>query len=378
MPDPALLLVQQRSHKTGAQVALAHLMGHPALRDITRVLLTSDHGWLTEEVDRRPDTHTFVMQFPSSRSLPSRLIGLRLFAAQILRELNSQSLAPKVVIANDHLEALIADEMARQARCRSVVILRSSGMTKRDFFKYRCDRFDSIAAAGDDLAKKASAWAPPGRSIVAFHDGVGQDQLCDVKDKPPQFPTRILVVGSAAQSKGWQDLAAAIHILERNAEFPTLALDFTGSAEDGAEAAIGFDRHRRAQFRFIGWHTDFLGLARKYDLVISPSRRESVGLAMLETVAAGVALLASEVGIIGKLGKSAEWLYKPSDPKDLASKIENLWRNWHSIESDTAVTQERLRRFALADQALLPLVEDIRSHLSRPATTPTVGAEVVP
>jgi glycosyltransferase involved in cell wall biosynthesis len=367
------LFVQRRPHRTGAQVALSHLLDQPAVRNLDRVLLTSEHGWLTDEADRL-GARSIVAPFPSSRSLPDRLIGTRRFAAHVLRDAN---VTPALIIANDHLEGLIAVELARQARCPSAMILRSSGMSERDFFKYRCDRFDLIYAAGDELARNASRWVPD-RSVIAFCDGVHWQGFRDVKRKPGQFPLRILVVGSRSPAKGWQDVATAIDALEQKIEgFPALTVDFTGSREDVVESGVNLDRPRRACFRFVGRKADFAALVREYDLVVHASRNESVGLAMLETVAAGVPLLCSRVGAIDKVGKSSDWLFRPGAPDDLAAKIENLWRNWPSVAGDMSVAQENVRARFVAHDSLRSLATDLRSSMSVSVPGDIREAEVV-
>ena len=46
--------------------------------------------------------------------------------------------------ANDYLEGLIGIELERKIDAKTIMLLRSSGMTSRDYKKYKCMNYDQL------------------------------------------------------------------------------------------------------------------------------------------------------------------------------------------------------------------------------------------
>ena len=354
--NPVSLFLQNRPSRSGAQVALARLILHPAMRRINPVVVSTREGWLTQEC-RKHGVSSLIAPFPKSRGLHGRLFGNRAFARRVLRAAFAQGMNPVLVQGNDHLEGLLARAVMAEARIPGVIFLRSSETTSRDFLKYQCDRYDLTYAVGEELTEKAKQWSPRTR-VLTLHDGINETDFFPTTMKTADFPRRILVVGSESHYKGWADLAQAVDLLEKDDRFPALTFDFTGNAPEPSLNDMHLERRRRAIFNFIGRTEKFAELVRRYDLVIHPSREESFGMAPIEILAAGVPLLSSRAGVIEKIRKRPEWMFTPHRPEELAERIRFLHDHWAEVIVDTGDCQDEIRKRFVMDR----LVGDILSE----------------
>jgi glycosyltransferase involved in cell wall biosynthesis len=346
---PCILFVQKRAHRAGAQTCLARLLRHPGLRPLQPVVVCSESGWLVEECQSE-GVPVILEPFPSSRSVIARAHGNGAFARRVCRQVREAGLAPSLVHANDHLEGLLGLRLARRLEARSAIFLRSPGMTRADYVKYRCAEYDLITVVGDGLHAQACTW-DPGRDIRLIHDGIGMGEFASPKPKAPEFPRRVLVVGSPLDWKGWADMTEALFQLQSAGELPEMECDFTGVQPDAARNDLRLARLTRVRCNFLGRVEQFPRLVRGYDLVINPTRMESFGMAAVEVVALGVPLLSSRTGIIEQVIRQPEFLFPPAQPTALATALCNLMHRWGEITFDAEAGQARIRGRFLVDHA---------------------------
>jgi glycosyltransferase involved in cell wall biosynthesis len=311
------------------------------------VLVSSPGGWLVEEC-RRLGVPTIEEPFPRSRSLPGRLFGNGNFARRVVRKLEPLSMQPVIVQANDHQEGLLGLELGKQLEARTAIYLRSVAMTRDDYFKYRCDGYDFIAAVGDVLRARAQAWDPR-REVALIQDGISADEFGPPKPKRGTPPRRVLAIGSPLELKGWADLTEALFLLEQAGTLPGMQFDFTGAAPAPAENNLRLERLAKARCNFLGRVDAFRDLVLSYDLVINPSRMETFGMAAIEALAAGVPVLSSRTGIIEQVLDANEMLFPPQQPASLASALERLLTDWTNTDFGVASAQERIRQKFLVD-----------------------------
>ena len=349
----SVLYLQKRTHRAGAQTCLARLLRHAGLREWHPALACSQAGWLTAECERAA-VPCFVEPFPSSRSLTARLFGNAAFARRIHELTLRRSFSPVIVHANDHLEGLLGLALARQCQARSAITLRSSGMTRADYFKYRCPEFDLLAVVGDELLTRVQGW-DPARPVTLIHDGLEAAEFAPPRPLAARFPRKILVLGSEAGGKGWADLTDALGQLEQAGGLPELELDFTGAEPDAGRNDLRLGRLGRTRCRFLGRVEKFRELVLGYDLVINPTRMESFGMAAVEVVALGVPLLSSRTGIIEQVIQQPEFLFEASAPTSLAKALGKLLVNWGRPAFDSARAQQNIREKFLVDHAVAKL-----------------------
>jgi glycosyltransferase involved in cell wall biosynthesis len=348
--DPSVLFVQNRTHRAGAQTCLERLLRHEVIRRWNPTLVCSPGGWLATECSRR-GMSVIETRFPRSRSLPARLFGNAAFARHVRRALDAQQIRPVIVHANDHTEGLLGLEVARHVAARTAIFLRSPTMTRNDYFKYRCARYDLVAAVGDDFRARVQAWDPR-REIALIHDGIFVEEIGPPKSKPSEPPRRVLVIGSPLAWKGWADLTEALFLLERTGALPLMRFDFTGTAPDRAGNDLRLERLAKAQCDFLGRVEAFRDLVLGYDLVINPSRAETFGMAAIEVLAAGVPLLSSRTGVIEQVLERSDMLFRPSDPRALAEALRRLFGRWSELDFGVARAQERIRQLFRIDRTV--------------------------
>jgi glycosyltransferase involved in cell wall biosynthesis len=124
-------------------------------------------------------------------------------------------------------------------------------------------------------------------------------------------------------------------------DHPTLfrAVAQLGAGGEGAHLVVvgdGEDRPALARLaqalgvstrvHFLGWRADLETILSELDVVICSSRNEGTPVALIEAMAAGVAVLSTEVGGVADLVTHGEtgWLVPPGDPSAMAEAIRHL------------------------------------------------------
>ncbi len=357
----SVVFLQKRVHRAGAQTCLARLLRHAEMRQWQPVLVCEGEGWLSAEA-RRAGVTVITTLFPGSRSLAARLWGNAQFARRVRQQIAAAGIRPGLVHANDHWEGLLGLALARDLGVRSAIFLRSPGMTREDYFKYRCREYDLIIAVGDELQQRVRGWDAE-RNIRLIHDGIEASEHCPLKPKPPVCPARILVIGSPLNWKGWADLTEALFILQTEGGLPDWQFDFTGDRPDPKLNDLKLERLQKGQYKFLGRVEKFRDLVREYDLVINPTRQESFGMAAIEVLFAGVPLLSTRTGIIEQAQENPLFLVPPRQAQVLAAALKHLMSNWAGVETGVAAAQENIRRKFLVDHGVSKLCAAYREIL---------------
>jgi glycosyltransferase involved in cell wall biosynthesis len=275
--------------------------------------------------------------------LLSRLYRNSRFAGAVLRRLEELSLRPAIVHANDHWEGILGFRLAEILGARSALFLRTSRITEREYFKYRCDRYELIASVGPALQARVQSWDKRNK-IELIYDGIEPDEFLPPKQKPKTPPTRILAIGAERSSKGWADLIEALSILaQRGVPLPE-QVDFTGELPPPRVNDLKLARVPSVRFRFLGRVEYFRDLVREYDLVVNPSRSDSFGMAAIETLGAGVPLLSSKTGVLAQVMRADHMLFPPNQPVALADALGRLMLEWGALEFGVADAQALIRQ----------------------------------
>lgn len=131
-------------------------------------------------------------------------------------------------------------------------------------------------------------------------------------------------VGLLWEAKGQEHLIRALAQL--SAGRPVTAL-LVGSGEDGDRLrALAQECGVAESVRFLGWRGDVPRVLPTLDLYVQPSISEGLPLAVVEAAAAGLPIVASEVGGIPEIITHGHdgLLVPPGDPQALAAAIQTL------------------------------------------------------
>jgi glycosyltransferase involved in cell wall biosynthesis len=128
--------------------------------------------------------------------------------------------------------------------------------------------------------------------------------------------------------KGIEYLLRAAALLRH--EFPALRVEIAGAGPHYDKLkAVATETGLSQRVAFLGWIDDLAGLLPRWDVFVMPSREEGFGIAALDAMAAGLPVVASDVGGIPELvedGKTG-WLVPPGDDDALASRLRPLLAN---------------------------------------------------
>lgn len=359
---PNILFLQKRSVRAGAQTSLARILASKPLEAFQSTAILGQDGWLGRHLKER-GVRAVVVPFPSPRALTTRLLGFGGFCRAVTQRLGPDRGIPAAIIANDHQEcppalALAACLADKGQRIPVLAILRTPGMSHRDFIKYRCHSCDALLVVGSDLLEKVSLWWD--KTPTLFVEGFSDDEYQPFPIIRPEFPDRLLIIGSEEPRKGFADFIEAIDRVEaRHPDFPALQCDFTGNAPETTGASAS--PIRRAHFSFIGRVERFSELLQNYQLAVHPSRAETFGLAPLEAILGGVPTLVSATGVIPQLDPPHEWQFPPCDPCALAERMEQLWKHWPEPVDGMKAFQSKIRESYHIERTGRILVSELES-----------------
>jgi glycosyltransferase involved in cell wall biosynthesis len=145
---------------------------------------------------------------------------------------------------------------------------------------------------------------------------------------PPSDELRIAWAGRMAPEKGVDDLLDAAAALVGRGRNIRLDLLGDGAARPGLEArAAGLGLDGRVRWHgYVGDRAGYLDALRSADMFVLPSRAEGVPKVVVEAMAAGLPVVATDVGSVaavldsGRLGR----LVPPASPEALASALAEL------------------------------------------------------
>jgi glycosyltransferase involved in cell wall biosynthesis len=161
-------------------------------------------------------------------------------------------------------------------------------------------------------ARPAGAPGEAGRRARRHELGAGDDDVV------------LIAVGRLTSAKAWPDLLAAFERVRGTHPSARLVIVGDGEERDLVEterSAHGLD----AAVAMLGQRDDVPDLLQAADLFVSSSRVEGAPVAVLEAMAAGLPVVATDVGDVATiLPATAGVLVPPGDPAALAAAVSRL------------------------------------------------------
>jgi glycosyltransferase involved in cell wall biosynthesis len=180
---------------------------------------------------------------------------------------------------------------------------------------------------------------PYGIDLVAFQSAEPVSNL-------PGSEPRILMVSRLTEGKGFDVLFNAIERLDAT-EF-TLLIAGDGPLESYLESQIE-ERGLEETVYLLGYRDDIPSVMASSDMLVLPSFREGTPLVIIEAMASGLPVVATNVAGIPEQVESGTngFLVEPGDSKSLATAIERLLTSSELRESWGTAGQRRADRFSI-------------------------------
>jgi glycosyltransferase involved in cell wall biosynthesis len=184
---------------------------------------------------------------------------------------------------------------------------------------------DRITALSDpDLEQQVSLNLSPASKYVVVRNGIDCDRFAGPRPRAFEGSPVIGSVGRFSEEKGYRHLLEAMVEVRRRLPGARLALVGYGALEGDLRsrtAGLGLD----GIVTFAG-ERDSAEVIGAFDVYVQPSLYESQGLAILEAMAAGVPVVASDVGGVRDAVRDGGTglLVPPADPGALAEAILRL------------------------------------------------------
>lgn len=220
------------------------------------------------------------------------------WGARAIRHLVRSGTNAKIVVHN-HAQVL------EKSRVRDPVVVRGA---------------DAIIAVSEFIAHQL-----PGKQVHVVYSGVRSSEHIH---RTRSNPRDSLTIGTACriiEAKGVRELISAFAGLNR--QFPSLRLEVAGA---GPEQEILFKAAQEQGIaravRFLGWVDDLRPVLRAWDVFALPSYEEALPIAILEAMAEGLPVVATDVGGIPELVENERtgFLVRPGDVDGLRMALRRL------------------------------------------------------
>jgi glycosyltransferase involved in cell wall biosynthesis len=166
---------------------------------------------------------------------------------------------------------------------------------------------------------------PVGLDLARFLHGPASPARLRDRLAIPAGASLLGIVGRLVAIKDHPTLFQALALLQ--SQGPSSHLIVVGDGERRqALTRLAQDLGLASRIHFLGWRTDLEAILGELDVVICCSRNEGTPVALIEAMAAGVPVLATDVGGVGDLIRQGEtgWLVPPGDPPALSRAIRDL------------------------------------------------------
>ena len=230
---------------------------------------------------------------------------------------------------------------------------------------------DAYITVSNDVANNLSKVIHSKDKINVIYNGIetencknadtelsADDPLNRFTDKMPGIPI-VLTVARLDKQKGH------IYLLDAVRNIPNSCFVFVGDGpyrEKLEATAMEFNVSDRVLF--LGTRHDIFSLLKRSDLFVLPSLYEGMPLSIMEAMAAGKPVIASDIGGVKELVQHGETgiLVPPGNTNALASAINTLLMN-HELASSLAASGEKLVLSGFSADRMVKDFTDLYSHL---------------
>lgn len=173
----------------------------------------------------------------------------------------------------------------------------------------------------------------PAERIIAIQNGVDTDRFRPNKERAAQrealgWPAGDFIIGSVGRLVPIKNHATLLRAVARVlSQVPQLTLALVGDGPlDGELKTLADELGIGDRISFLGYRDDVPNLLNAMDVLVLPSLREGMPNAVLEAMACGLPVIASEVGGASEILRDGEngFLVRPTDIEQLSQYLYQL------------------------------------------------------
>jgi len=246
--------------------------------------------------------------------------------------------------------ALAVAIIAKKIASRKPVLIAS----RRVIFPIRCRRkyimADRIIAISKAVKKTLEESGVPGTKIEIVYSGIkikspegGASVFARERLGIKDDVLTVAVIGALTKEKGHNIIIRAVEDVLRRGVKLKLVIAGSGHLETELKQYAA-ERGIASNILFTGFRNDILELLPAFDIVVNAAESEGLGTSILDAMAAGCAVIASDIGGIPEIIEDSVngFLFKAGDAAELGGKIiklaedEGLRKTFSGKGSETA------------------------------------------
>ncbi len=199
----------------------------------------------------------------------------------------------------------------------------------------------------------ALKYALPSEAIVVIPNGVAETYFIGEKTSENPIP-RLLFVGRLSAQKNLSLLIEAVSLMQTN-----VFLDIVGEGElrEDIEALIQTYKLQNVKLHGKKFGKDLIEFYKSADIFVLPSLKEGVSLAMLEALAAGLPIVASDLPEIREILADCGVLVQDSTAINYAKALDAVLSNKDDLRKLKALSIQKARLYSWEN--VLNPIEDI-------------------
>lgn len=302
------------------------------------------------------DERLTILSPPTQAGAISRFVWEQRHIPDLIRERRAQILlsagnfavwnspVPQILLSRNSLYT--SSDFARDLRQRGEFTLLADHVVKAYLAKKSIQRATVTVAPSAEFARDLTAWS--GKQVHAIHHGFDPDQFfrspaglpLGVEEKIEQArgTLRLLFVSHYNYYRNFETLFRGLALFKQRQPENTVRLLLTCELAPGKNPGRYKTGHAAALVKELGIQADVVQLGtipypalhhvyRACDLYVSPAYAETFAHPLVEAMASGLPIIASDLPVHREIASGAALYFQKFSPQDLADKLSQLAQN---------------------------------------------------
>lgn len=250
-----------------------------------------------------------------------------------------RAFAPSVINVHDYASTPYA-VLATRLFLRIPVLFTAHGLLYQGFeplqrrYRLFSKFFSGISAVSDAVGDRHTQYLNWKKQVSIIPNGVPECEKDPRLRENIRYELRVkkgdilfLAVGNPRPEKGFEDLIQAVAILKhRHDHSNAFKVVVAGRLKDDPYCRMLMEKTKQEKvedcMQFLGFRSDTAALYNAADVFVLPSRSEGLPMVILESMMAGIPVIATRVGGIAPMMGENGILVPPENPEKLAAAME--------------------------------------------------------